>query len=92
MDLWSGILGEIIDAGGTRDVVDAAIEVLRADLFLDGEYKMTAPALASLLSVDFVIDETQWTWQTPGGLAGDLVVECHKSTTTAAPHQSMSPL
>lgn len=76
INLWCPLLDAIVLADAPSDVLEAAVMVMRSDLLLDGEYKLTLDSLGSLVDRHFRLQETRWTWQAPGLLAGDVVLLC----------------
>jgi SAM-dependent methyltransferase len=59
------------------DQIDAAIEVLKNDLFLRGEYKRSAAQWRGLLRMRFVTSDPYWGWRSSYG-GGDLFFVCRR--------------
>lgn len=76
LELWSALMEHAVQAGAPREVLEAAIEVLRGDLFEDGEYKRSQLAMEAMLSKQFSLAEFTKTWpDSPAGY-GDGVWVC----------------
>lgn len=75
------LASELIVYGIKRDwpneMIDAAVEVLKNDILLRGEYKRAAGEWKRLLEPNFKILESHWTWVAPSG-GGDIVLVCKK--------------
>jgi SAM-dependent methyltransferase len=57
--------------------IEAAVDVLKNDVLLRGEYKRSVKELECLLQQRFVIVEARWIWRASGG-GGDIVFICRR--------------
>lgn len=76
LDLWFALMRHAVDADAPRPILDAALGVLRADLFAEGEYKRSQAALESLLRERFRIVESVKMWPSFPSDYGDWVWVC----------------
>jgi len=80
LKLNSDLLNYAIREHSPDDVVDAAIEVLRGDIFCLGEFKRSISGWRSLIEESLVIESSETTWSAPSG-GGDVLFVCRRSST-----------
>lgn len=76
LDLWFALMQYAVQARAPKEILDAAIGVMRADLFADGEYKRSHMVLEAMLRERFSIVEFTKIWPDSRADYGDGVWVC----------------
>ncbi len=76
LELWFALMQHIVQAGAPGGVVEAAVGVMRADLFADGEYKRSQSAINAMLRERFALVEFKKMWPASPADYGDGVWVC----------------
>lgn len=76
LELGVALISHAINAAAPNDVVRAAIDVLRNDVLLEGEWKQSLPELRGMISQHFRIEEIQHLWPDNDPSYGDVVLVC----------------
>ncbi len=71
-------LYHLIKVGATKQVVEAAIDVLGNDLLIRGEYKTSLRQLVKVLQSFFTIKSIKRIWPSGSGSWGDFLLICQK--------------
>lgn len=83
LELWFALMQHAVQAQAPQEVLDAAVGVMRADLFADGEYKRSQPALEAMLKERFSVLEVTKTWPDSGADYGDYAWVCSGDSSSA---------
>jgi SAM-dependent methyltransferase len=76
LDLWHQLMKHAVQSEAPESVLGAAIEVMRADLFWDGEFKRSQPSIKAMLDRQFTIADFAKTWPDTDVGYGDCVWVC----------------
>jgi hypothetical protein len=78
LEMCSALLAKVVQADAPRDVLAAAIDVLRNDMLESGEYKVCQSDVLRFVKPWFVVEHIHKTWPDTSGAFGDFLFICRR--------------
>jgi SAM-dependent methyltransferase len=83
LELGSELVASVIRIEAPDSVVEAAVDLIKRDLFEAGEYKTSLGRLEALLSTAFVIENSECVWPSREAGFGDYFMVCRLKSATS---------
>lgn len=78
VELGTAVFEYAVKTGAPDSVTNCALELLRNDIFRDGEYKRCRRDITAMLDDWFIVDAIEQTWPNSGERYGEFLFRCRR--------------
>ena len=74
LELSNNLIREVVNSNAPESVIEAAVDLLKTDLFERGEYKTSLTVLIDILEANFTIETIEKIWPQNKEHFGDYII------------------